>query len=142
MGACTHSAGPVAFFTPDSSGGGWKGHRGWGSLPDERVGRARSRQGRLAPAGCRGVCPRPTLALCWERERLVPGALPVRGNPIRALVSGVGFGPGPGGLSLQPLHCSGRGHSPVLHGSSSRAMPVFFSSKASSHGIYWFFKCI
>lgn len=70
-------------------------------------------------------------------EWLMPGALPVRGNPIRAqLCFWCGMrAPGPGRLSLQPLRYSSRGRSPVLYGSSSRAVPIFFTSKASSHGV-------
>lgn len=67
IGVCTHSAGPAAFPASNPTWGGWKGHQGWGSLPGGRAGRTRSRQGRLAPARYRTVCPRPTLARCWER---------------------------------------------------------------------------
>lgn len=75
----------------------------------------------------------------------MPGVLPERGNPIHTpalfLVQDVGTRP-QGVLSPQPLHCTGQGRSPAAPGSSIGAVPapcsVLFSSKASSHEIYWF----
>lgn len=92
MDACTHPTGLVAFLTPNHTRGGWKGHWGWGSRPlgqllplDGCAGRATGRPGRLAAAGYGGACPRTTLAhRRGRRERLTPGALPERGNPICA----------------------------------------------------------
>lgn len=109
-------------------------------MPDGCAGRTGSRQGRLAPARRRSVWPRPTLARCWERGVVDAWGASCEGkpHPCPALFLVQDAGAWPRGLSLQPLHYSGRGCSPVSYGSSSRTMPIFFSSRRSSHGIVFY----
>lgn len=118
-----------------------------------------SRQERLAAARCGGRggwqqhgaevhAHVPPWHATGNGEQLMPRALPERGNPIRApalfLVQDACTWPQLGGAqpTAPPLYSPGSQPCCTQRQGCVSPLAVLFSSKASSHEIYWFFKCI